>query len=51
MIKECQVILNNESVSVVKFGNTEVQLPQSLLQNKYCVSAVVGYGCKGIIPL
>ena len=27
MIKECQVILNNESVSVVKFGNTEVQLP------------------------
>ena len=27
MIKECQVILNNESVSVVKFDNTEVQLP------------------------
>ena len=27
MIKECQVILNNESVSVVKFGDTEVQLP------------------------
>ena len=27
MIKECQVILNNESVSVVKFDNTEVQFP------------------------
>ena len=27
MIKECQVILNNESVSVVKFGDIEVQLP------------------------
>lgn len=27
MIKECPVILNNESVSVVKFDNTEVQLP------------------------
>ena len=27
MIKECQVILNNESVCVVKFDKTEVQLP------------------------
>ena len=27
MIKEFQVILNNESVSVVKFGDIEVQLP------------------------
>ena len=27
MIKECPVILNNDSVSVVKFGNTEIQFP------------------------
>ena len=27
MIKECPVILNNSSVSVVKFGNTEIQFP------------------------
>ena len=27
MIKECPVILNNSSVSVVKFDNTEIQFP------------------------
>lgn len=27
MIKECPVILNNDSVSVVKFGDTEIQFP------------------------
>jgi len=27
MIKECQVILNNEAVSVVKFDDVEVQIP------------------------
>lgn len=27
MIKECQVILNNDAVSVVKFDNTEIQFP------------------------
>lgn len=27
MIKDCRVILNNNSVTVVKFGEEEVQLP------------------------
>lgn len=27
MIKECKVILNNSAVTVVKFGEIEVQLP------------------------
>ena len=27
MIKECPVIFNNDSVSVVKFGDTEIQFP------------------------
>lgn len=27
MIKECPVILNNEAVTVVKFGDVSVQLP------------------------
>ncbi len=27
MIKKCKVIINNEAVTVIRFGNIEVQIP------------------------
>lgn len=36
MVKECPVIMNNDYVSVVKFGDTVVQLP-SIKGNEKCV--------------
>lgn len=37
MIKECQVLLQNEAVTVVRFGRIDVQLPA----HKHKVKAVV----------
>ena len=34
MIKECPVILNNEAVTVVKFGDTEVQFSSIMKDEK-----------------
>lgn len=40
MVKECKVLINNEEVTVVKFGDTEVQFPSI---KKNCSSVFVNF--------
>ena len=40
MVKECKVLINNEEVTVVKFGDIEVQFPSI---KKNCSSVFVNF--------
>lgn len=35
MIKDCRVILNNEAVTVVRFGNIDIQFPSVHKETKF----------------
>ena len=34
MIKECPVVMSNDLITVVKFGDSEIQLPYSSIKDK-----------------
>ena len=49
MTKECKVIMSNDLVTVVKYGESEIQLPYSSITNKtvnvkYETYSIVGDG-------
>lgn len=48
MIKECQVVLNNEAVTVVKFDDVEVQIP-SIGKDAKTVCIKFDNGCYSVV--